>query len=76
MTADPTPPFTPLERERRKVRFAITLQTVAVVIMGGTFLLRGIVIGFDSVTVLFGLLAVAFAVILVVTLRGYQRMSS
>lgn len=72
----PMTPIPPEVRERRKVRFAITLQTLAIVLMGGTSILRAIAFGFDTVTVVLGVVALLFVGVLVVTVIGYRRMPS
>ncbi len=76
MPTDVPPPFTPEQRERRKLRLAMTLQTVALVLMAGSCVTRALAVGVDAITVILGVVAVLFAVVLAITVTGYRRVSA
>lgn len=64
---------TPDPAARRQLRFAVFLQAMALLMMGGAFVIRLVVIGVDAVTVVLGLLAVGIVAALVFTTRRLRQ---
>jgi len=58
---------------RRQLRFAVFLQAMALVMMGGACALRAVKIGFDPLTLILGVLALLIAVALAFTARQMRR---
>lgn len=58
---------------RRQLAFAVFLQAMALLMMGGACILRLVVIGVDLVTVVLALLATGIVVALVFTTRRLRR---
>ena len=58
---------------RRKLRFALFLQSMALLIMGGACILRLVVIGFDAVTAILGILALLIIAALIFTSRRLRQ---
>jgi hypothetical protein len=58
---------------RRQLRFAVFLQAMALLMMGGAFVIRLVVIGVDVVTALLGLLALGIVAALVFTTRRLRQ---
>ena len=58
---------------RRQLRFAIFLQAMALLMMGGACVLRAAKIGFDPLTLILGVLAILIAVALTFTTRQLRQ---
>jgi 1,4-dihydroxy-2-naphthoate octaprenyltransferase len=58
---------------RRQLRFAVFLQAMALLMMGGAAVLRAVKIGFDPLTIVLGVLAILIAVALAFTTRQLRR---
>ncbi|MEI8260248.1 MAG: hypothetical protein WCG77_01935 [Actinomycetes bacterium] len=58
---------------RRQLRFAIFLQSMALLMMGGACILRQVVIGFDGVTAILGIFALLIIAALVFTSRRLRQ---
>lgn len=58
---------------RRQLRFAVFLQAMALLMMGGATVLRAVKIGVDPLTLVLGVLALLIAVALAFTTRQLRR---
>lgn len=58
---------------RRQLRFAVFLQAMALLMMGGACILRAVKIGFDPLTIILGVLVILIAVSLTFTTRQIRR---
>lgn len=68
--------MSPDEQLRRQLRFAFFLQVAAGAMFGIAFIVRASAIGFDAVTGIFGLIAVAVGGAAIFTRRKMQELRS